>query len=71
MLWFFSSSREFSVLESILAKAAFGTKTVNGPSACKAPTKPAAFNAVTKVEKSSFPTATSTIVPCGSILRKG
>jgi hypothetical protein len=51
--WFFSSSREFSVLESILAKAAF-VKTVNGPSACKAPTKPAAFNAVTKVEKSSF-----------------
>jgi hypothetical protein len=40
----------------------FGAKTVNGPSPESAPTKSAAFNAVTKVEKSLFDTAASTIV---------
>ena len=51
------------VSESIFENAAlFGAKTVNGPSLDSAPTKSAAFNAVTKVEKSLFDSAASTIV---------
>ena len=61
--WFFFSSKEPSVSASILAKASFvGAKTVKGPAPCKALTRSAAFKAVTKVEKSLLPTATSTIV---------
>ena len=51
------------VSESIFENAAlFGANTVNGPSPESASTKSAAFNAVTKVEKSLFDTAASTIV---------
>ena len=49
---------------SILENASlFGANTVNGPSPLRAPTKSAAFKAVTSVEKSLLGTATSTIVP--------
>ncbi len=59
------SNKEFNVVLSNFPKAALlGAKTVNGPSPCKADTKSAACKAVTKVEKSLFPTAASTIVPC-------
>ena len=56
-------SKPVKVSESILAKASlFGANTVNGPSPLSAPTKSAAFKAVTKVEKSLLETAASTIV---------
>ena len=51
------------VSESILPNAALlGANTVKGPSPLKAPTKSAAFKAVTSVEKSLLDTAVSTIV---------
>ena len=51
------------VSESIFPKASlFGANTVKGPSPLRAPTKSAAFKAVTKVEKSLFDAAASTIV---------
>ena len=60
------SNKEFNVALSNFPKAALlGAKTVNGPSPCRADTKYAASNAVTKVEKSLNPAfANSTIVPC-------
>ncbi len=60
----FSGFNKFpKVPASILENASlFGAKTVNGPSPDSAPTKSAAFKAVTKVEKSLFDTAASTIV---------
>ncbi len=55
-----------------LAKASLvGAKTVKGPSPERAPTKSAAARAVTKVEKSSFSTAISTMVPCVHCLGLG
>ena len=59
----FSGLINVKVSESILAKASlFGANTVNGPSPLSAPTKSAAFKAVTKVEKSLLETAASTTV---------
>ena len=60
----FSGFNKFpNVSESIFENASlFGANTVNGPSPLKAPTKSAAFKAVTSVEKSLLETATSTTV---------
>src|SRR3954451_9423807 len=66
---FSGSSSESSVAFGILAKAAFvGANTVNGPGPESVSVRPAAFTAVTSVEKSGFDAAMSTTVLASAIV---